>query len=679
MKKSIAVLLMLVMVICFCSCGESNNVNTNTTASTTVAATTATQQIPGYPYTIKDQVGRDVTVKTPPTKVATIYGVAVTYMAAFGAEDMLVSKSDGIVSPCLYDYIAPDVLKLPNAGSKQPDLEKIASLGADMYIGRGRDKAALDAVSGINIPSLGINPETTEEVLATYDLFGKILGKEARAEELKAAYKGIIDKASSLVANIPADKRKSAIVMGSEIGKVANSSMLQSFLISTAGGINPAAEIETNELWPTVGVEQIFNWDPDFIFVTSYGSTKYGVDDIMNDKTWAGVSAVKNHKVLKTPSDLESWEIPGPSSALGTLWMVRQMYPEVYSAVDLQKDVEAYYEILYPGNTFTPELLGYGDPIVESKYPYTVKDQVGREVEIKEAPTKVSTVYAVAITYMTAMGVDDLLVNKNGGIKSPCIYDYVAPEVVNLPVAGSKQPDLEKLASLGTNFYIGRGRDTATLDAVTNMGVSAIGINPETVEEVFATYDLLGQVFGIEERAEELKATYKAITDKAAALVADIPADKRKTAIVMGSDIGNVANGAMLQSYLITTAGGINPAVEIKTNELWPLVGVEQIFNWNPDFIFVTSNGATNYTVEDILKDKNWAGVSAVQNGKVLKTPSSLESWELPGPSSALGTLWMVRQMYPDVYSDADFQKDVEDYYAVLYPGNTFTCELLGY
>ncbi len=343
-KKLVALLLTVVMIFAITGCSQSQKPEPNKTAAPAK-------------ITITDQAGRNVEVSTDIKKVSTIYGVAVTYVAALGKADLLVSKSDGIKSPCLYDYIAPSVLKLDNAGLKTPDLEKLATLKPDVYIGRGRDTEALNAVQGINIPAIGIAPETTEQIFATYDLLGKILGAEKKATELKTLYKGVADKAKSLTAN--EKKKPTAIMMGSSIGMVANESMLQSYLIETAGGENLAKNIKTTELWPKVGVEQIFAWNPEYIFITSYGSTDYTVEKIMNDPAWKNVTAVKKGQVFKTPCSLESWELPGPSSALGTLWMVNKMFPALYSDAQLEKDVTAYYNAVFPGNTLSRKILGY--------------------------------------------------------------------------------------------------------------------------------------------------------------------------------------------------------------------------------------------------------------------------------------------------------------------------------
>ncbi len=57
--------------------------------------------------------------------------------------------------------------------------------------------------------------------------------------------------------------------MGSSIGKVADGSMLQGEMLERAGAINCAADMQATELWPTAGTEQIFKWNPEYIFITN--------------------------------------------------------------------------------------------------------------------------------------------------------------------------------------------------------------------------------------------------------------------------------------------------------------------------------------------------------------------------------------------------------------------------
>ena len=185
---------------------------------------------------------------------------------------------------------------------------------------------------------------------------GTVLEKEDRAGELIAYYDSKIEEGKADAESI--EEKKTAIVMGSSIGKVADGSMLQSEMIEYAGGINPASDIAATELWPTAGTEQIFSWDPDFIFITGNESTSYTADDIYSDPAWAELKAVKNKNVYQMPAAVDSWEFPGIVSAIGIDYMKSKMYPEILGEEELQKNIDEFYELSY-GRTFSGEEIGY--------------------------------------------------------------------------------------------------------------------------------------------------------------------------------------------------------------------------------------------------------------------------------------------------------------------------------
>ena len=61
------------------------------------------------------------------------------------------------------------------------------------------------------------------------------------------------------------------------------------------------------------------------------------------------------------------------------------------------------------------------------------------------------------------------------------------------------------------------------------------------------------------------------------------------------------------------------------------------------------------------------AVMAAVKEGKVLKMPSSAESWDSPVPSSVLGSVWLSSKLHPETTSE-DFAKEViNEYYETFY------------
>ena len=303
-----------------------------------------------------------------------------------------------------------------------------------------------------------------------------------------------------------------------------------------------------------------------------------------------------------------------------------------------------------------------------------VVDMAGRRVIIPEKIESAAVIYGVTINFLLALGVADRLVALNG---TWSVYDQVEPKLALADTVGQGAVDLEKLAKVNPDLFIHRANEPRTIEAIEALGIPVIAIQPETSEQILETLSLLGEVFGVEDRAKELSDYYDSRVAFAGELIASIPEGERKSAVMMGSEIGRIAGGDMLQSDMIVKAGGINPAQDIKTGQTWPTVGTETIFDWNPDFIFCTNSKSSTYSPESLMDDPVWGELKAVQNGNVYKMPSEVDSWEFPGVVTCLGFLWMLQKMYPELYSEEEFLKEVDGFYNMAY-GMTFERDYLG-
>ena len=304
--------------------------------------------------------------------------------------------------------------------------------------------------------------------------------------------------------------------------------------------------------------------------------------------------------------------------------------------------------------------------------PVTVTDGGGRTVTVNQPVETILTVYGSK--YMLALGLGEKMVNSSSGK----FEQAVCPSLANGVKFGSDQMNAETILQIKPDVFIHSSRATELLDTTTKMGVPSIGLYMETPDEVVGTLEMLGKALGVEDKANEVIAYYKKLMDTATKLTSGVADADKPTAILMGNTIGKVAHGGMLQSIMIETAGGKNLAKDVQGEGTWPVVGVEQIFEWNPDFIFIMNSTSRDYDANSIMTDPAWANLKAVQAGHVYVVPSDIDSWEYPCVSSALGVLWMVNKMYPDKLSDADFEKYVNSFYKDLY-NVTFTREQLNY
>ena len=305
--------------------------------------------------TIVDQAGREVTVKKDPRTIALCYRVAIRFLLSLDQGDKI--RGIGKSEPFL-EELQPSLKDCVDVGKGVADIEALAELDPDLFIHKASDPETLEAVEKIGIPAVGIEVETPEEMMVALDLLGKVCGAREKATKLREYYETELSDIEGRIATLKDDERPRAIVMGSSPGKVADGSMLQGEMLERAGAINCAGKMKATELWPTAGIEQIFKWDPEYIFVTGSESAGYSAEDILKDPSWSEIAAVKKRQVYDIPAREDSWEFPGPVSVLGIEYMVHVMHPELKSPEELQDEVDAFYQLSY-GRKFTGEELGY--------------------------------------------------------------------------------------------------------------------------------------------------------------------------------------------------------------------------------------------------------------------------------------------------------------------------------
>jgi len=347
-QKIISALLAMMLLFVFAGCGSSERDTMGEEPGTVIAETEDE-------ITIVDQAGREVTVKRDIESIALSYRVAIRFLLSLDQGDKI--KGIGKSEPFL-ETLQPSLADCVNVGQGVADIEAVAELNPDVFFHKATDRETLDALEKIGIPAIGIQIETPEEMTTALDIMGKVCGEEEKAETLIDYYKNRLEEIDQRTAGIQEQDKKTAVVMGTSIGKVADGSMLQGEMLERAGAINVAKDLEATELWPTAGAEQIFKWNPDYIFITGSESALYSADDILEDKNWSELTAVKNGDVYVMPAKVDSWEFPGVVSILGIDYMMHVMYPELMSEEELTQEVDSFYELSY-GVTLDRSELGY--------------------------------------------------------------------------------------------------------------------------------------------------------------------------------------------------------------------------------------------------------------------------------------------------------------------------------
>ena len=190
--------------------------------------------------------------------------------------------------------------------------------------------------------------------------------------------------------------------------------------------------------------------------------------------------------------------------------------------------------------------------------------------------------------------------------------------------------------------------------------------------------DLLSQIFPENDRAELCwsysEDVYAMVQDR----VRDIPDEERARAFFLFqyNDSTIMTSGQLFFGQWWSDAiGAFNVANELTTDNS-VTVNLEQVYDWNPDIIFMTN---FNTFQPDDLYDStvgtyDWSGIQAVQDKSVYKMPLGMYRSYTPGIDTPITLLWMAKTTYPARFEDIDVTQRAIDYYETVF-GVTLTPE----
>jgi len=281
------------------------------TAHLPTAATTAASE--PWPRSFTDDLGNAVILNKAPQRIITISPNLAEIIFLVGAGQQLAGRTD------FCDY-PPEAQTIPSIGGIiNPSLEKLVSLEPDLVLAaRGVDAAFIDRLREMQIPFLGYDPQTLDDVVALVRRIGQITGHDRQASE--AAESLARRKAKVAAQHHGADDRLRVLfVLSRDPLFVAGATSFVDDMIRTCGARNAIRDVRTvdqNRPWPQASREAIVAANPQLIiFAHTHGAGAADVPtDILgqlrNTPAWREVAAVKAGQVYLINDDLVT--IPGP-------------------------------------------------------------------------------------------------------------------------------------------------------------------------------------------------------------------------------------------------------------------------------------------------------------------------------------------------------------------------------
>ena len=265
------------------------------------------------------------------------------------------------------------------------------------------------------------------------------------------------------------------------------------------------------------------------------------------------------------------------------------------------------------------------DPSQTEEGTRTITDSTGRTVTIPETVESIVCVNVGALRYTCYMQAQDLVVGVEDYEQEPTmsrLYNYVNfDQFSSLPVIGSNGEHYpEAIISANPDVIImsaAESKDADDLQDKTGIPVVVVPGSDTTLDDnAYETIRLMGEVYGKEDRAEELTNYLDSVKADLETRTADIP-DADKPTVYVGGVSFKGHHG------FEGTEANYGPFVLIHANNLADTTGqsgafdidTEQVLAWDPDVIFLDFNGMALIN-EDYAKNPDfYQGLTAVREG----------------------------------------------------------------
>ena len=304
--------------------------------------------------------------------------------------------------------------------------------------------------------------------------------------------------------------------------------------------------------------------------------------------------------------------------------------------------------------------------------PRTITDMTGRKVTLPGKVNRIIPTFKPVTLCLLSLGLQNKIVGIDSHSKRDKLTQAVFPEVAKLKGVGSKSTGLnfETIVSLKPDLVVLYAQKDGPVLAhrLETLGIASILILPESFENVKKSLQVMAMAAGQPERAEKTVKVMDDMLAQVADRIKNIPLSERKTGYFASPrGLFSTAAGNMLQDDIMSRAGVINVAHELKG--YFQDISPEQFITWNPD-ILILSRSLGRRTVER-LNDPALGQVKAVRTKAVYRFPCNIAPWDFPSPLSALGTLWVAKKAYPDLFADTDMEKQSNLFHQKLF-GKTF-------
>ncbi len=298
---------------------------------------------------IVDMAGRRVEVPDDIRRIYVAHDPPAIFLTAL-APDLMIGTPFSH-SGAANALLPPAVRSLPAiGGATRINLERLVADAPDIVViwnMRGQPDRIVDQMTALGLPAVMVDASPFSRYAETFRFLGRLLHREARAEELAQALETGARRLQDELAAVPEAERRRVFYADSVDGlKSQCAGFFRGEIVELSGARNALRCGLPDGMTASVGVnlEELIVLDPDAVLARTPGTARH----ILADPGWSALRAVREKAVYSAPDLPFNW-VERPHSQFKLIAaedFAHQLYPD-RAPFDFVAETRAFYKTFY--------------------------------------------------------------------------------------------------------------------------------------------------------------------------------------------------------------------------------------------------------------------------------------------------------------------------------------------
>lgn len=328
------------------------------------------------------------------------------------------------------------------------------------------------------------------------------------------------------------------------------------------------------------------------------------------------------------------------------------------------------------------EVANSGGEVQATAEEKIVIDQAGTEVTI---PAEVNSIVSGGIlpyfhTWYVATNSTKEIVGMHPNSYNAAensILAKMSPDILKADTSfvQNGEMNVEELMKINPDVFFELATDEKSIEQARKAGINTVAIKAidAAAAEPLATFnswlELTGEIASTTDRADQFIEVGTAVQNEINEKIAGLTKEQKPNALMMYqlSEQAITVSGKNFFGNQWLNATGANDVAEEEVTGRKD-VNMEQIYNWNPEIIYLTN--FTEIQPEDLYNNtipgQDWSEVEAVKNKQVYKIPLGIYRWFPPSGDAPLMLKWLANNNQPELF-DYDMKAEIKSYYKDFY------------